>query len=107
MQRKVEHKFATFPEALLLHLKRFELGKKLETRCEFQKRMVIPAKLSASGRAETYSLKTIIMHEGSVTSGHYIAFALKDGQWLELNDEKVSKVRVLLQCNSAKCITAS
>lgn len=55
--------------------------------------MIIPAKLSASGRAETYNLKSIVMHMGSVNSGHYFVYTLNAGQWLELNDEKISKVQ--------------
>ncbi len=60
----------------------------------------MPAKLSASGRAESYKLQSIVMHEGSVNSGHYFVYRLIDGTWFELNDEKICLVSKCSYCLS-------
>ena len=46
-----------------------------------------------------YDLSSVILHDGSATSGHYICFARPDvnnrpNWWLRLNDKHVSDVNV-------------
>ncbi len=88
----INHKFATFPSALVVHLKRFEHGKKITSGCSFKSRLVIPGRLSAGGQVETYKLQSIIVHEGSINRGHYVTYSLINSVWTLLNDSQVSKV---------------
>ena len=42
---------------------------------------------------EVYILQSILIHHGGAYGGHYYAYILVDGQWVEFNDNRVGKVQ--------------
>ena len=42
--------------------------------------------------AYTYDLLTVVVHEGTLTSGHYTNFSRWRGQWYRYDDDKVTRV---------------
>ena len=49
--------------------------------------------LSKSNTGEKYNLIGVINHYGGASFGHYTAYCLNGNQWLEYNDESVSKIK--------------
>lgn len=84
------------PQVLLLHIKRFSATKKLTSRVEFRAKLTIPATLNDNNCAEAFKLQSYIVHQGSKNKGHYWTNSLCNGQWMELNDTKITKVRYII-----------
>lgn len=42
--------------------------------------------------AYVYDLLTVVVHEGSLTSGHYTNYSKWRGQWYRFDDDKVTRV---------------
>ncbi|XP_063223069.1 ubiquitin carboxyl-terminal hydrolase 3-like [Bacillus rossius redtenbacheri] len=102
------------PNVLCLHLKRFRwhnsFRTKIDTDVSFPVTALDMSQFVLSNLHETrrsgtgsnlYDLAAIIVHHGSgAGSGHYTAFAVKDGQWFHFND---STVRPTMGDVVAKC----
>lgn len=90
----------TLPDVLVLTLKRFEIlgaaRRKLETPVLFSPDEVLDLSGVVKGQGEQegarYRLISVVKHYGSLSSGHYVACALVNGEWYEFNDENVWRV---------------
>uniref|UniRef100_A0A671T204 Ubiquitin carboxyl-terminal hydrolase n=1 Tax=Sinocyclocheilus anshuiensis TaxID=1608454 RepID=A0A671T204_9TELE len=90
------------PKVLCLHLKRFHwtafLRNKIDTYVEFPKRgldmksYLLEPENSLPERC-LYDLSAVVVHHGSgISSGHYTAYGLHEGQWYHFNDSTVTLV---------------
>ena len=79
------------PQLLVLHLSRFGGGVvKIKTLVEFTTELSTVCIRDGNGEQSTYRLTGMIRHTGySIASGHYIAYVLIDGEWIEANDESM------------------
>lgn len=83
------------PKILVIVLKRYKQSvrngnvsiTKLEGRCFF------PTQNFRFGE-ERYTLNSVAMHSGTMTSGHYTAAGLINGLWYEFNDESVNPLNI-------------
>ena len=82
------------PQLLVLHLSRFGGGiVKIKTLVEFTTELSTVCIRDGNGEQSTYRLTGMIRHTGySIASGHYIAYVLIDGDWIEANDESMGLV---------------
>lgn len=84
------------PKILVLHLQRFKCNDKrawkLNSLFEFSSILDL-SKYNMNERS-VYHLYSVVMHWGSLNSGHFISFARPDmgNQWYEFNDSRVRKV---------------
>ena len=87
-----------YPKLLFLHLKRFMFNKndssfeKCNNKVSFSDDLVIK-----HFNNKSYSLHSIIIHEGDLTSGHYFCYIKKQDNekkdyWIKCNDSKINKV---------------
>jgi ubiquitin carboxyl-terminal hydrolase 7 len=100
-------RFIKLPPVLFIHLKRFEMSpagiqRKLNTRCEFFNEMnlaefIEPDKEARNAAADQqqwdYTLQSILVHSGSVNTGHYTCISnvsqdLHDKKWVLFDDNK-------------------
>ena len=85
-------KFNSFPPILFVTVNR-ELGmsRKSSTRVSFPAKF----KIDVATTSETFKLRSVVEHVGiGTTSGHYRAYAKKNGKWLSLNDTTVEDGKV-------------
>ena len=73
------------PKVLVIQIKRFELGRKLDNVVEFPSTLDMSPYSKSEG---TYRLYAISNHIGSLNSGHYISQVLDPAtnQWYRCND---------------------
>ncbi|GIX64835.1 ubiquitin carboxyl-terminal hydrolase, putative [Babesia caballi] len=89
-------RFVKFPPVCVFLLKRFTFDLqrmdtvKLNDRFEFYKEIDLSPFAPNGGK---YVLQAVSVHQGSINSGHYYAFAASDkGEWYRFDDEVVCKV---------------
>jgi ubiquitin carboxyl-terminal hydrolase 4/11/15 len=46
---------------------------------------------SSNSSNSVYDCISVVNHYGSLGGGHYTAYALRDGEWLEFDDSRVSR----------------
>ncbi|KAK5893447.1 hypothetical protein CgunFtcFv8_006319 [Champsocephalus gunnari] len=82
----------TFPQILVLLLKRFELD--FNTMSYFKSDCSVDVPYTLEKKDKKYSLYGMVNHYGSLRGGHYTATLLsnEDKTWYEFNDEAVNKV---------------
>lgn len=101
-------RFIKLPPVLFIHLKRFEMSpagiqRKLNTRCEFSNEMNLAEFIetdkekkntaAADQQQWDYTLQSILVHSGSVNTGHYTCISnvsqdLHDKKWVLFDDNK-------------------
>lgn len=78
------------PLILVIHLKRFNAKRKLDSLVEYPEKMDLSF---VTGRGEDfYALFGVVLHSGSRDCGHYVALNKVDDKWLCYNDSVVSSV---------------
>ena len=96
--------FGKLPKTLMFHLKRFEMDNngnltKLNSRFEFPLILDMAPYLKENndlseekrGSKVEYRLTGIIMHLGTLQSGHYYSYIFYEKNWYEFNDSNVRK----------------
>jgi ubiquitin C-terminal hydrolase len=88
------------PKVLLVQLKRFDVGKKLDAAVSFDETLDLgPFCHDSSIQQAKYTLIGVVMHEGTANSGHYWAFVRTEANaWFRCNDtvvEEANLTRVL------------
>ncbi|EGD72697.1 hypothetical protein PTSG_04426 [Salpingoeca rosetta] len=86
------------PRCLLIHLKRFYFNgpfrDKINTMIDFPQNLQLGKddvmSFSRPEQRENYSLYAVANHYGTLTGGHYIAFAKHAGRWEKYDDSVVS-----------------
>lgn len=105
----------TFPQILVLLLKRFEFD--FNTMSDIKSNCSVDVPYTLEKKDKKYSLYGMVNHYGSLRGGHYTATLLsnEDKTWYEFNDEAVNKVSIhlthplawhifkILQCLFVKC----
>ncbi|ODQ77625.1 hypothetical protein BABINDRAFT_9967 [Babjeviella inositovora NRRL Y-12698] len=84
----------TLPRVFGVQLKRFEhngASTKIETHVAFPL-FVDLAPYTLAGETATYELFALVVHIGSVLTGHYISVIKSQGQWFRLDDSMVALV---------------
>ena len=84
------------PKILIIHLKRFNNNKKINTFIEFPLTdLNINPFIKSSDTVSKYDLFGVINHFGSLEYGHYTSFCLnyKDNNWYEYNDRIANKIQ--------------
>ncbi|GAN10196.1 cysteine proteinase [Mucor ambiguus] len=98
--------FEAFPPVLQIQLKRFDYDMHKDAMVKINDRHEFPAEIdlqpyyisreeqpqSQQNSSFRYILHGVLVHSGSLTSGHYFAFVrpTKEDQWFEFNDERVT-----------------
>ncbi|KAL9551745.1 hypothetical protein MBANPS3_004101 [Mucor bainieri] len=98
--------FEAFPPVLQIQLKRFDYDMHKDAMVKINDRHEFPAEIdlqpyhvsreeqsqSQQNSSLKYILHGVLVHSGSITSGHYFAFVrpTKEGQWFKFNDERVT-----------------
>ena len=83
------------PKVLIIHLKRFNNNKKINTFIDFPLRdLDINEFIKSNDRVSKYDLFGVINHYGSMEYGHYTSYCLNyhDDTWYEYNDRIVNKI---------------
>ena len=83
------------PKILIIHLKRFNNNKKINTFIEYPiKDLYINDYIHSSDNISKYDLFGVINHFGSLEYGHYTSYCLNyhDNIWYEYNDRIVNKI---------------
>eukprot|EP00916_Digyalum_oweni_P026423 GHVL01043419.1.p1 GENE.GHVL01043419.1~~GHVL01043419.1.p1 ORF type:complete len:1394 (+),score=290.14 GHVL01043419.1:220-4401(+) len=89
--------FSSIPPVLQIHLRRFQYNLatmhmfKVNDYFSFPKYLDMEKYVPGGGE---YSLHSVIVHSGSIDSGHYLAFVRPDpdeDQWYRFDDERVTK----------------
>jgi len=84
------------PKILIIHLKRFNNNKKIDTMIEFPlNNLDIKNYIKSSDTISKYDLFGVINHYGSLEYGHYTSYCLNyhDNNWYEYNDRIVNKIQ--------------
>ncbi|KAI0053675.1 cysteine proteinase [Auriscalpium vulgare] len=92
------------PVILTVHLKRFSpLGRKIGHAIRYDEHLSLANVMSDGQYGPSYSLYGVISHAGGgPNSGHYYAHVKRaDGQWLEMNDESVSRSGIPVNLKNA------
>lgn len=96
---KTERKFENSPQKMMFQFKRFNSNASGKDTQKIKKDIEVPLELNMKDFIESNSedhkmaLKSFIVHEGNtLDSGHYSNYTLIDGQWYEINEEKVRKI---------------
>lgn len=101
------------PRALCLHLKRFNFDPDILAITKVGKRISFPFALdlseivpALSSKLAAYELASVVVHEGTATTGHYVCFARPDigkapQKWIKLDDQSVSQVTEETMRNAA------
>merc|ERR1712087_508545 len=97
------------PNILILHLKRFEFGTKIDKFVQFDSVLDLTPFMSKSkvyrqkGQRITYTLYAVLVHSGKYSNcGHYFSYVrTANGQWNLCNDSDIRSVgkRTVLQQN--------
>ena len=84
------------PKVLIIHLKRFNNNKKIDTMIDFPlDNLDIKNYIKSEDEVTKYDLFGVINHYGSLEYGHYTSFCLNyhDNFWYEYNDRIVNKIQ--------------
>ena len=78
-----------WPRILIIHLKRWAFDPQTRTRTKIDDFVYFPVTYRVS--ADTiYTLRSIVVHEGIVNGGHYVAFTRDEHHgWLLYNDSQI------------------
>lgn len=97
------------PEVLCIHLKRFR--HELQYNSKISLYVSFPLKgldmrpylhTDCVSKVSTYELFSVICHQGTSNGGHYLSYALNNGQWYEFDDQFVTRVSAeKVQCCEA------
>ena len=91
--------FVNLPPVLFLHLKRFQYDKyyritKVNKKFEFPKELNLEKLLNneEEKKSAIYELTGVLVHSGSVSSGHYYAYlrTTAEDKWFQFNDSTVT-----------------
>ena len=95
--------FAAFPPVLMIQLRRFEHDGQAQRNCKVNDRFEFPTEIdltkfmtpaAAQTRQNLYELYGVLVHSGSIASGHYYAFLRPtlERKWYKFDDTIVSEV---------------
>lgn len=90
---KVRHTLVRLPKVLVFHIKRFDSSfRKIEKETSFAHHLDMTqfchAKVDPATRGSTnYELFALTVHHGTLSGGHYIAYAKREAGWYNFNDE--------------------
>jgi ubiquitin C-terminal hydrolase len=93
-----ENRILSLPKVLIIHLKRFDIESrppraKIETFVKYPLVLNMTKFLPATSCDEQiYDLIGVCLHSGSLTGGHYIAYAKNSRDWFRFNDSCVSQI---------------
>jgi ubiquitin C-terminal hydrolase len=85
-----QYSFVILPNILVIQLKRFvtvPFHRKINMHCEFP----FELELNTSERVK-YDLKSIAVHSGNATCGHYSAFCKRGNKWFMFDDSNFQEV---------------
>jgi hypothetical protein len=85
------------PKILIIHLKRFNNNKKINTFIDYPLTdLDLNNYIKSQEKVPKYDLIGVINHFGSLEYGHYTAFCLNyhDNNWYEYNDRIVNKIQI-------------
>jgi ubiquitin C-terminal hydrolase len=88
-------KLAHSPDIVTVQLKRFNwAGQKDSHPVPINTLLNLNANRTSNNKSNSgYELSAVVLHQGSLNGGHYISMAKgADGQWLEFDDNHVSRV---------------
>lgn len=72
------------------------MPRKINSRCEFEPvlDMNVVCESEEWSRDNVYELHSILVHSGSINSGHYYGFMRpkEDGRWFKFNDDLVTEI---------------
>ena len=104
LNRKVpvsrQSRFKSFPQTLMLVLKRFEYDQNTFQRVKLNNLFEFPLSLDLQpwtidcNTKCLYDLKGVVVHSGSAEYGHYYSHILKEKTWYEFNDKRVREIHV-------------
>ena len=87
---------------LIVQIARFHYkngnGKKLKTKINFEKELI----LNINNTNVKLELESIIVHYGSINSGHYIAYKKIENKWFEFNDSNSYQNEIEIDNNKIK-----
>ncbi|XP_055301316.1 ubiquitin carboxyl-terminal hydrolase 7-like [Sitodiplosis mosellana] len=90
-----EYKLTSLPAILHVQLRRFNLNPTTKETSKNNKHFRFYPSLDLTNfcKDAIYTLHSILVHSGTNTSGHYMAYVCPkaDGKWLKVNDETVTK----------------
>ncbi|CAI5758980.1 unnamed protein product [Candida verbasci] len=90
-------KIKTIPKILSIQLKRFEHNVMNDTSSKIETPIKIPLYLDLSKYTTAttsdpclYELFSVVVHQGSVNTGHYICYVKSDNRWFKFDDAVIS-----------------
>jgi ubiquitin carboxyl-terminal hydrolase 7 len=97
---EIGKKFVTFPNAMIIQLKRFEYNArkdqmdKINDYFEYEEEIDLTKFIDKPQENEDYkyTLHSVVVHKGNMSSGHYYSFikpSYDDNKWFSFNDENV------------------
>jgi len=96
----VRHLLVKLPQILVFHIKRFDSSfRKIEKNTSFGAELSMDqfcmTDIDPYLRGSTnYQLFALTVHHGTLSGGHYVAYALRDdGNWYHFNDEYYQAIR--------------
>lgn len=81
------------PTILVIQLKRFvtiPFYRKINMNCEFPLELELPASVERT----KYELKSIAVHSGNATCGHYSAICKRSGKWFMFDDSNFQEIEI-------------
>ncbi len=89
------------PSVVCIQLKRFEYDNKTNVRNKIKTPVQIPINHSILVNNENidYELKSVIMHEGTLDSGHYTSLVNYGCDWYECNDSLITLIDIKAKLN--------
>jgi hypothetical protein len=86
--RSKQLRVVRWPQALVLHIKRWRLGACGRRWVKDQRGIFFESTLDCQGAQ--YKLTAVVCHIGNATGGHYVAYVrLLDNEWYKCNDEEL------------------
>ena len=96
---KVRHLLVKLPKILVFHIKRFDSNfKKIDKNTAYEEQLdmtqfLLPNHDASLRGSPHYRLFALTVHHGSLSQGHYVAFAKRADEWYFFNDEAWKKVK--------------
>ena len=89
---KILHILST-PKVLVVQLKRFSGLNKIEDFVKFPLQLRLKYISAGNEEHHFYNITGVVLHKGAtISSGHYIAYVLADGVWIEADDSITQEV---------------